>query len=60
MRDAVARLRDREREIVISHFGLDGESHTLEEIASEMHLAPERVRQIERHAFATLAAKLDE
>lgn len=39
--------------------GLDGESHTLEEIASEIHLAPERVRQIERHAFATLAAKLD-
>jgi len=60
VRDAVARLREREREIVISHFGLNGESHTLEEIASEMHLAPERVRQIERHAFATLAAKLDE
>jgi RNA polymerase primary sigma factor len=60
VRAAVARLRDRERDIVISHFGLDGEPHTLEEIACEMHLAPERVRQIERHAFATLAAKLDE
>jgi len=35
-------------------------SHTLEEIACELKLAPERVRQIERHAFATLAAKLDE
>jgi RNA polymerase primary sigma factor len=60
LRSAVARLRDRERDIVVSHFGLDGESHTLEEIASELKLAPERVRQIERHALATLAAKLDE
>jgi RNA polymerase primary sigma factor len=60
VRAAVSRLREREREIVSSHFGLDGESHTLEEIASEMHLAPERVRQIERHAFADLATKLDQ
>jgi len=60
VRSAVARLRERERDIVMSHFGLDGESRTLEEIASELHLAPERVRQIERHAFATLAARLDE
>lgn len=60
VRAAVSRLRERERDIVSSHFGLDGESHTLEEIASELQLAPERVRQIERHAFATLAAKLDE
>jgi RNA polymerase sigma factor (sigma-70 family) len=60
VRDAVARLRERERDIVVNHFGLNGESHTLEEIASEMHLAPERVRQIERHAFAMLASKLDE
>jgi RNA polymerase primary sigma factor len=60
VRAAVARLRERERVIVSSHYGLDGESRTLEEIAREMHLAPERVRQIERHAFATLADKLDE
>jgi RNA polymerase sigma factor (sigma-70 family) len=60
VRAAVARLRERERDIVINHFGLNGESHTLEEIANAMHLAPERVRQIERQAFATLASKLDE
>jgi RNA polymerase primary sigma factor len=58
VRDAVSHLGEREREIVMSHFGLDGEPHTLEEIASEMHLAPERVRQIERHAFAALASTL--
>ena len=60
VRAAVARLRERERDIVINHFGLNGEPHTLEEIANAMHLAPERVRQIERQAFATLASKLDE
>jgi RNA polymerase primary sigma factor len=60
VRAAVARLRERERDIVISHFGLDGDPHTLEEIACELHLAPERVRQIERHAFATLAARLED
>lgn len=58
VRRAVAELRPREREIVESHFGLDGEPHTLEQIAQEMHLAPERVRQIEQHAFATLARRL--
>ena len=58
VRAAVAELRVREREIVESHFGLDGEPHTLEQIAHDLHLAPERVRQIEQHAFATLARRL--
>ena len=58
VRAAVAELRAREREIVESHFGLDGDPHTLEQIANELHLAPERVRQIEQHAFATLARRL--
>ena len=58
VRAAVAELREREREIVESHFGLEGDPHTLEQIAHDLHLAPERVRQIERHAFATLARRL--
>jgi RNA polymerase primary sigma factor len=58
VRAAVAELRVREREIVASHFGLEGEPHTLEQIAHDLHLAPERVRQIEQHAFATLARRL--
>jgi RNA polymerase primary sigma factor len=58
VRAAVAELRAREREIVESHFGLDGDPHTLEQIAHDLHLAPERVRQIEQHAFATLARRL--
>jgi RNA polymerase primary sigma factor len=58
VRAAVAELRAREREIVESHFGLEGDAHTLEQIAHDLHLAPERVRQIEQHAFATLARRL--
>jgi len=59
VRAAVAELRAREREIVESHFGIDCEAHTLDQIAQELHLAPERVRQIEQHALATLARQLE-
>lgn len=58
VREALQSLRPRERDIVASHFGLDQEPHTLEQIAGELHLAPERVRQIEQHALATLARRL--
>jgi RNA polymerase primary sigma factor len=58
VRDALKALRPREREIVQSHFGLDQEAQTLEQIARELHLAPERVRQIEQHALAVLARRL--
>ncbi len=60
VRTAIAELRPREREILTEHFGLDREAHTLEEIAGELHLAPERVRQIEQHALAVLARRLTE
>lgn len=58
VRTAIAELRPREREILLNHFGLDREPHTLEQIAGELHLAPERVRQIEQHALAILARRL--
>jgi RNA polymerase primary sigma factor len=58
LRAAIAELRPREREILAEHFGLDCAPHTLEEIAGELHLAPERVRQIEQHALAILARRL--
>ncbi len=58
VRDALKALRPREREIVASHFGLDKEAQTLEQIAGDLDLAPERVRQIEQHALAVLARRL--
>jgi RNA polymerase primary sigma factor len=58
VRAALGALRPRERGILASHFGIDCEAHTLEQIATELHLAPERVRQIEQHALASLAQRL--
>ena len=58
LRAALAVLRPRERAILASHFGIDCEPHTLEQIAGDLHLAPERVRQIEQHALAILARRL--
>jgi len=52
---ALKGLPPREREIVVEHFGLAGDPHTLEEIAQALHVAPERVRQIEQHALSNLA-----
>ena len=59
LRAAVAALGPREREILVNHFGLDCEPHTLEQIAGDLQLAPERVRQIEQHALAILARRLE-
>jgi RNA polymerase primary sigma factor len=60
LRAAIRGLRPRERRILINHFGLDCEPHTLEQIAGDLNLAPERVRQIEQHALATLARRLSQ
>ena len=58
LRQAIGLLSPRERDILLCHFGLDRDAETLEEIAGELHLAPERVRQIEQHALSLLAQRL--
>jgi RNA polymerase primary sigma factor len=55
VRQALVLLPEREREIVVRHFGLDGPPRTLEEIGRELGLTRERVRQLELHALADLA-----
>ena len=46
------RLKPRERELLLFRFGvLDGEKHTLEEVAQKYELTRERVRQIEARAL---------
>jgi RNA polymerase primary sigma factor len=58
---ALALLRERERRIIIQRFGLDGtEEKTLADIANQLGLTRERVRQLERAALKKLRRVLNE
>jgi RNA polymerase sigma factor (sigma-70 family) len=52
-------LTDRERLILTRHYGLDGEPRTLRDIAAELDVSAERVRQIEHGALEKLRATCD-
>jgi RNA polymerase sigma factor (sigma-70 family) len=54
MRRLASGLSDREREILAARFGLNGPEQTLRQIAGQLELSAERVRQIELHALAKL------
>lgn len=55
MSELLARLDDRERQILRLRFGLDhAREHTLEEVGKLLHLTRERIRQIEQSALAKL------
>jgi RNA polymerase primary sigma factor len=57
LRRAVAELPDREREVLILRYGMDGgEPAPLREIGRRLGITQERVRQIESRALARLAA----
>jgi RNA polymerase sigma factor (sigma-70 family) len=56
--DDVARLadglRERERHVVRSRYGIDAPAHTLQELADELNVSAERVRQIQEGALEQL------
>jgi RNA polymerase primary sigma factor len=53
--DAVDQLSPRERRVLHMRFGLDGEpDRTLDEVAAELSVSRERVRQVEAGALAKL------
>jgi RNA polymerase primary sigma factor len=58
VRDAVARLPERDRRVLELRFGFDGESTSLEQIGRELGISRERVRQVERDALARLEDEL--
>jgi len=60
VRDAVARLSPRQREIVCRHFGLDRDESTIAEVADHLHLSQRRVRTIENDALHSIARELSE
>jgi RNA polymerase primary sigma factor len=59
VRQALAKLTERERRIVELRFGFDGEVMSLEAIGRELGLTRERVRQLEREALERLAGELE-
>lgn len=57
----LGRMNERERKIIQMRYGLhDGVPHTLKEIADQMHITRERVRQIESVALRRLRAMMHE
>lgn len=54
LRALLARLTDREREVVQARFGFDGPAEKLAEIGERLGVSAERVRQIEERALAKL------
>jgi len=47
-------LGEREREVLLDHYGVDRPAQTLRQIGSHFGLSAERVRQIEEHALEGL------
>jgi len=60
VRQALAKLPERERRIIEMRFGFDGETMALEAIGRELGITRERVRQLEREAFEHLARELED
>jgi RNA polymerase sigma factor (sigma-70 family) len=65
-RDAAERLNElletlseREQMVLAHHYGLDGDARTLRDIAGDLAVSPERVRQIEQGALEKLRATCD-
>ena len=55
VKNALAVLSDREREVLEMRFGLlDGKDHTLEEVGQQFNVTRERIRQIEAKALRKL------
>lgn len=53
--DWIAQLSDRQREVIETRYGLNGrDTKTLNQIATELHLTRERVRQIQIEGLANL------
>ena len=58
LRQAVAELPDRERDVIQLRYGIDGDDpQSLEEIGRRLGLTRERIRQIEAQALERLAVK---
>jgi len=60
VRTALRTLPDLERRILELRFGFDGEQQSLEAIEDELGISRERIRRLERDAFARLEGELND
>jgi RNA polymerase sigma factor (sigma-70 family) len=58
VREALAHLPERQREVVSRHFGVGGQPTSLAGVASSLRLSPQRTRAIEQAALAELLTTL--
>jgi RNA polymerase nonessential primary-like sigma factor len=59
VRDWLKKLPEKQRQVIIRRFGLDNDDPaTLEELATEMHVTRERIRQIQQEALVKLKRAL--
>ena len=59
VRDWLAKMPDKQRMVIVRRFGLDNDDPaTLEQLASEMGVTRERVRQIQQEALVKLKRAL--
>ena len=55
VKEAIDKLTERERRVIVLRFGLEGErAHTLEEVGQELGVTRERIRQVEANALRKL------
>ena len=59
VREAIAQLPERQRQVLELRFGLDGDPISLEAIGKELGISRERVRQLEADAMNRLAVDLE-
>lgn len=58
LEDATSDLSDREKDIVFSYYGVNGEPMTLDQIGEEYKLTKERIRQIKESAIRKIRSKI--
>lgn len=55
----VDELPERQREVVRRHFGFGGRAEQLSSVAASLRISPQRARELERSALASLRQRLD-